>query len=271
MTNYFTYTRRLLLALISFIIFVSCVKDEYDEIVLNEDGSIVFICGNNNDPVTKTTLSGLTTHWIENTDKVGLFSPQASTTAGGTAGVVNVPLTAQSSGERAQFTGTVFWGLGEHNFYSYYPYNEGTPAYTAVPVSLPNDQTQSEGNNLDHLGDLDFLVAKPYTAKYPGTSGGGASVSLRYNHLFAILEFQIIRSSGTGAISKVKLIGKVPLAFGSGTIDLSQNTPASGVSYVIDGMSNTSNSVTVSLGTAITPTTDYSTTPKVYMVVLPGM
>ncbi|MDD3273610.1 MAG: FISUMP domain-containing protein, partial [Bacteroidales bacterium] len=59
--------------------------------------------------------------------------------------------------------------------------------------------------------------------------------------------------------------------FGSGTIDLSQNTPASGVSYVIDGMSNTSNSVTVSLGTAITPTTDYSTTPKVYMVVLPGM
>ena len=247
----------------------SCVKEEYEKIKPNEDGSIAFICGSN-DPVTKTTLNGLTTHWIENTDKVGLFSPQASTTAGGTAGVVNISLTAQSSGERAQFSGTVFWGTGEHTFYSYYPYKVGTPAYTAVPVSLPKDQTQSAGNNLDHLGDLDFLVAKPYTAKYPGTSGSGASVSLRYNHLFAILEFQIIRSSGTEAISKVKLTGRVPLGFESGTIDLSQSTPASGVSYVIDGMSNTSNSVTVSLGTSINPTNDYSTTPKVYMVVQPG-
>ncbi|MDX9782596.1 MAG: FISUMP domain-containing protein [Bacteroidales bacterium] len=249
---------------------LSCVKEEFDEITPNEDGSIVFICGNNNDPVTKTTLNGLTTHWVENTDKVGLFSPQASTTSGGAAGVVNIPLTAQSSGERAQFSGTVFWGTGEHNFYSYYPYKEGTPSHSAVTVSLPKDQIQSAGNNLDHLGDLDFLVAKPYTAKHPGTLGNGASVSLRYNHLFTILEFQIIRSTGSGAISKVKLTGNIPLGFESGTIDLSQSTPASGVSYVIDGMSNTSNSVTVSLGTSITPTGDYSTTPRVYMVVLPG-
>ena len=269
MTNYFTYTKRLILTGIFLFIFVSCIKDEYDEIILNEDGSIAFICGSNN-PVTKTTLNGLITHWVENTDKVGIFSPQARTTAGGAAGVVNIPLTAQSSGERSQFSGTVFWGAGEHNFYSYYPYKVGTPAYTAVPVSLPKDQTQSAGNNLDHLGDLDFLVAKPYTAKHPGTLGNGASVSLRYNHLFTILEFQIIRSTGSGAISKVKLTGNIPLGFESGTIDLSQSTPASGVSYVIDGMSNTSNSVIVSLGTSITPTSDYSTTPRVYMVVLPG-
>ncbi|HCV15654.1 MAG TPA: hypothetical protein DF637_04905 [Rikenellaceae bacterium] len=247
----------------------SCVKEEVEAITPNQDGSIAFICESLL-PTTKTTLNGLTTNWIAGTDKVGIFSPQASTTSGGAAGVVNTPLTAQSSGERAQFSGTVFWGSGEHNFYSYYPYKEGAPAHTAVPVSLPKDQTQSVGDNLDHLGALDFLVAKPYTAKYPGTSGNGASVSLRYNHLFAILEFQIIRSSGTGAISKVKLTGKVPLGFESGTIDLSQSTPAAGVPYVIDGMTNTSNIVTVSLDAAITPTNDYSTTPKVYMVVLPG-
>lgn len=247
----------------------SCVKEEVEAITPNQDGSIAFICESLL-PTTKTTLNGLTTNWIAGTDKVGIFSPQASTTSGGAAGVVNTPLTAQSSGERAQFSGTVFWGSGEHNFYSYYPYKEGAPAHTAVPVSLPKDQTQSVGDNLDHLGALDFLVAKPYTAKYPGTSGNGASVSLRYNHLFAILEFQIIRSSGSGAISKVKLTGKVPLGFESGTIDLSQSTPSTGVSYVIDGMTNASNSVTVSLGTAINPTNDYSTTPKVYMVVLPG-
>ena len=269
MTNYFTYTIRLILTVIIVIIFVSCIKDEYDEIILNEDGSIAFICGSNN-PVTKTTLNGLTTNWVANTDKVGIFSPEASITAGGAAGVVNIPLTAQSSGERVQFSGSIFWSTGEHNFYSYYPYKEGTCSHAAVPVSLLKDQIQSAGNNLDHIGSLDFLVAKPYTAKYPGTSGNGASVSLRYNHLFAIIEFQIIRSSGTEAISKVKLTGRVPLGFESGIIDLSQSAPASGVSYVIEGMNNTSNIVTVSLGTSITPTNDYSTTPKVYMVVLPG-
>ncbi|HCV15243.1 MAG TPA: hypothetical protein DF637_02765, partial [Rikenellaceae bacterium] len=40
--------------------------------------------------------------------------------------------------------------------------------------------------------------------------------------------------------------------------------------YVVDNIVNTSNSIVVSLGTAITPTSNYTTTPKVYMVVLPG-
>lgn len=261
--------KTIIFLVLTFITISSCIKEKYDKPILNNDGSIPFIC-EGNEPKTKTTLNGLTTSWIANSDKVGLFSPQATTVAGGAAGVINIPLTALNNGERSQFSGTVFWGSGEHDFYSYYPYTAGSPEYTAVPVSLPADQSQLNGDNSDHLGSLDFLIAKPYKAKFPGNYSDGATVSLKYSHLFAILEFQIIRSSGTDAISKVKLIGKVPLAFGSGTIDLSQSTPASGVSYVIDGMSNTSNSVTVSLGTAITPTTDYSTTPKVYMVVLPG-
>ncbi len=269
MTKYFTYIKCLLILTLSLNLFISCVKDRYDEITPNEDGSITFIC-ESKEPVTKTTLNGLITNWVASTDKVGIFSPQASTSAGGAPGVVNVPITAQSSGERSQFSGSVFWGTGDHNFYSYYPYQAGTPEYTAVPVSLPSAQTQTAGDNLNHIGPLDFLVSQPSTVKFPGISGNGAAISLRYNHLFTILEFRIIRSSGTGTITKVKLRGSVPLAFQSGTINLSQGTPASGVPYVIDGMVNTSKEIIVSLGTPITPTSDYETTSKVYMVILPG-
>lgn len=251
------------------ILFFSCIKDEpIPELV--DDGTVMFV-GEDYQPATKTTLNGLQTEWVANTDKVGLFSPQASKTIGGVPGVVNEPLTALSSGARSQFSGSVYWNTGEHTFYSYYPYAAGTPPHTAVPVSLPADQTQSAGNNINHLSALDFLIAKPHTVKYPGFSGAPATVSLRYNHLFSIIEFQIIRNSGSGTITKVQLRGRVPLAFGSGTVNLTQNTPNSGVSYVIDGMTNTSNSVTVSLTSAVTPTNSYETTPKVYMVVLPGV
>jgi uncharacterized protein (TIGR02145 family) len=247
---------------------LSCSKEDFDEITLNENGSIAFICGSN-DPVTKTTLNGLNTHWIENTDKVGLFSLQASTTAGGAPGVVNVPLTAQSSGERAQFSGAVFWGLGEHTFYSYYPYHEGASDCSAVTVYLPSAQTQIAGDSLSHISALDFLISKPSRAKYPGVSGNSAAISLRYNHLFCILEFRIIRSQSSGDISKVKLNGSAPLAFDVGTINLTQEAPAPGVPYVIDMMFNKKNEVVVSLDSAITPTRDYETTSRVYMVILP--
>lgn len=247
----------------------SCIKEEpIPELV--DDGSIIFLCEDSK-PATKTTLKGLQTEWVEGSDQVGLFSPQASVAIGGSPGVVNEPLTALSSGVRSQFSGSVYWNTGDHDFYSYYPYAAGTPPYTAVPVSLPAGQTQSSGNDSSHIGSLDFLVARPYTAKYPGSDGTPASVSLRYNHLFSIIEFQIIRSSGSGSISKVKLSGKVPLAFDGGFIDLSQATPQDGTNYVIKSISSPSNSVTVSLTSAINPTNNYSTTPRVYMVILPGV
>ena len=167
--------RLFVIILLSFIT-LSCVKEEF-KIISNKDGSIPFIC-EGNEPKTKTTLNGLTTSWIANSDKVGLFSPQATTVAGGAAGVVNIPLTAQNNGERVQFSGTVFWGSGEHDFYSYYPYTAGSPEYTAVPVSLPADQSQLNGDNSDHFGSLDFLIAKPYKAKFPGNYSDGATVSL---------------------------------------------------------------------------------------------
>jgi len=55
----------------------SCIKDEVSP-VLVDYGTVMFVCEDSN-PVTKTTLNGLQTEWVANTDKLGIFSPQACT------------------------------------------------------------------------------------------------------------------------------------------------------------------------------------------------
>lgn len=249
---------------------LSCVKQGGGILGSGEKGSITFICGRGDDYYeTKTTLNGLTTHWIENSDRVGLFSLQACFEPGGIPGIANLPLTAVTSGERSLFQGSVYWGIGEHLFYSYYPYKEGEIDYTSVPVSLPRIQTQSEGDNVEHIASLDFLVSKPSMAKYPGVSGSGAAISLRYNHVFTVLEFKIRRNSGTGSITKIKLRGLLPLAFESGTINLAQEVPSSGSPYSIAELYDHSNEVVLSIESPITPSIDYNNTPRAYMVILP--
>jgi uncharacterized protein (TIGR02145 family) len=247
---------------------LSCVKQGLDDAVSKDDGSIMFICGGN-DAETKTTLNGLTTHWVENSDTVGLFSPQACVEPGGVPGIANLPLTALTSGERSVFQGSVYWSVGEHTFYSYYPYKEGSFGVDSVPVSLPGIQIQSEQDNSDHIAKLDFLVSKPAVAKYPGISGSGAAISLRYNHIFALLEFKIKKSSGSGSITKVKLKGTLPLAFESGKINLAQDAPSQGNSYLINEITDLTSEVVLLLENPITPTSDYNTTPSAYMVILP--
>ena len=245
----------------------SCIKDEPVP-VLVDDGTVMFVC-EDAQPATKTILNGLQTEWVANTDKVGLFSPQACIEPDGVPGVANLPLTALTSGERSVFQGSVYWGVGEHVFYSYYPFKEGNLDFEYVPVSLPGIQTQSEGDNSDHIAQLDFLISKPSVAKYPGISGSDAAISLRYNHVFTVLEFKIRNNSGTGSITKIKLRGLLPLAFESGTINLAQEVPSQGNSYIINEITDVSSEVVLSLETPITPTNDYNTTPRAYMVILP--
>ncbi|MDP3398025.1 MAG: fimbrillin family protein [Bacteroidales bacterium] len=261
--------RRILITIIvAFVtILSSCIKDEPVP-VLVDDGTVMFVC-EDAQPDTKTTLNGLQTEWVANKDTVGLFSPHASIESDGSPGVINLPLTALTSGERSVFQGSVYWGVGEHVFYSYYPFKEGNLDFEYVPVSLPGIQIQSEGDNSDHIAQLDFLVSKPSVAKYPGISGSDAAISLRYNHVFTVLEFKIRNNSGTGSITKIKLRGLLPLAFESGTINLAQEVPSQGNSYIINEITDVSSEVVLSLETPITPTNDYSTTPRAYMVILP--
>ena len=243
-----------------------------DSLTPPSTGTRIYITGDNGTMVTKTTLSGVQTSWVANSDKIGVYSTEAITTSEGTDPVVNALFTASTSGTSSDFTGTMYWGTADtHRFYSYYPYTSGTAARTVVPISLPAAQTQSAGNNSGHIGALDFLVATPVTQ---AKSTGAANITFLFNHVFTILEFQIIRSSGTGDISEITITGPNKLAFSTaGSIDITQPTPGTGSAYTISYPTSVptgiSNEVTVTLTNAVTPTSNYSTTPKIYAVVLP--
>ena len=219
-----------------------------------------------NVPGTKTTLSGVETHWKGvddydgNADKIGIFSPEAKATSDGTPEAnpaKNLAFTAQTSAKSSSFTGTMFWGDNvSHNFYAYYPRNPGFfGERTEVPISLTSAQSQSAAGNSDHIGALDYMVATPLTV------ARGGAVSLTFNHVFAMIEFQI---KGSGNLTQVSLNGADPLAC-AGTIDLTQ-TPGDGAYTVTT--SSTSKYVTVTLGTAAPLSSETAT--SVYMMILPG-
>jgi len=222
-----------------------------------------------NVPGTKTTLSGVETHWKGvddydgNADKIGIFSPQARTTDGGSDPIKNAEFTAQTSAKSSSFNGSMYWGNNEpHNFYAYYPRNPGfSGERTEVPISLASAQSQSAAGNTDHIGALDYMVATPLTV------ARGGAVNFTFNHVFSMIEFQIT-GSDSGSLSAVRLSGDDsdnPLAY-AGTIDLTQDPGES--PYTIDNQSSIARDVTVSLSTAADLST---TTPvSVYMMVLPG-
>lgn len=247
---------------------LSCEKEVQQKITGTTTSSTgkITLTGKDASVQTKSTLVGLTTSWIAATDQVGIFSPQARPTSGGAAGVTNVLMTAQTSAALSQFTGNLYWGVGSHDFYAYYPYQGGSPAASSVPISLSSSQIQAEAGNTEHVGSLDFMVAKN-TGVAPGTVDAPSTVDLNYNHLFTVLEFQV---KGAGSLKAIKLIGNNPLAFTAATIDLTQTIPASGIAYVLDGMTGSNNQITLSLTTAATLTATNSDT-KITMVINPGV
>ncbi len=263
-----------ILSIILILSVASCSKEKSESGVNGVSSEKIRITGADANTTTKTTLNGLVTSWIQTTDKVGIYSSQSRTATGGMgSSIINTQFTAASSGVSSSFNGTMFWGAAStsHTFYAYYPYATGSPAATAVPVTLPSAQTQSSANSNAHVGALDFMVATPVTVTSPANTNAIANqVNLKYNHLFTVLEFQIKQSSGNGTITKVKLTAPTTnLSLTSGTINITQSTPGEGVAYTIAGGTG-SKEITLTITGGVTPTADYATTPKIYMVILPG-
>ena len=220
-------------------------------------------------PGTKTTLggeNGIVTSWVASTDQIGIFSPQALPSSAGEAPANSIAYTAQTTGTGSTFTGSMYWGTGNHHFYAYYPNNSGyTGNQTAVPISLPSAQTQSAANSSAHIGALDFLVAAPVEGVIPPAHGEIAqAVGFTLKHVFTILEFQI---KGSGTLSQVSLSGANSLAC-TGTINLAQSAPAAGSPYSIT-TSSTSKYVTVTLGSGAP--LNSGTAISVYMMIMPGV
>ena len=202
---------------------------------------------------------------------MGIYSAEART-LGGSSPIVNAEFKAESSLTSSAFSALLadmIWGTANtaHTFYAYYPYTAGSAANTVVPVSLASAQTQSAAGSSAHIGALDFMVATPVTVTSPATPGMvGSDINLRYNHLFTILEFQII---GSGTLKAVKLVGtNNPVTFSGGTIDITQTTPATDVAYTIASQTGATTQAIVTLTSAAT--LDATTATTVYMVINPG-
>jgi len=260
--NYSGIPGLILMAVLVFLPF-SCSKVAVKENPDADNSSqLIKISGEDASAATKTTLELLATKWKVG-DQVGVYCAQS------TGGKDNIPYTALSAAVSSSFSGAMKWSAtNPHVFYAYYPYAgaAGSPAAGLVPIDLHAAQSQSEGGNSDHIGALDFMVATPVTDATPGTAGEATTVNLRYNHVFSILEFQIIKATGT--ISEIKLSGNGPLSLTSGTIDITQATPANAATpYTI--LSPVYGSEITLTTAAVTTTADYGTTPKIYMMVLP--
>ncbi len=267
------YSSRPGLILISalFLLPLSCNKDKVtDNPGKDNISQLIKVSGEDANSTTKTTLDGIATSWIAGTDKVGIYSSEARTaTGGGGSPIVNAEFTAASSGAGSSFTGTMYWGAAStsHTFYAYYPYSSGSPAATAVPISLPAAQTQSSANSTAHIGALDFMVATPVTVTSPANTDATSGVNLKYNHIFSVLEFQI---QGSGELQAVKLVGSItPVSFSGGTINITQETPATDVAYTYATLTGTATQCVVTLTNAATLTAT-NTDTKVYMVINPG-
>lgn len=264
-----------ILSIIFILSVVSCSKDQSKSGVTGVSSEKIRITGADANTITKTTLNGLVTSWNAG-DKVGIYSPDARPTPSGAAGVTNRQFSAGTTAFSSAFTAItdneMYWGTTTpHQFYAYYPYSASAGAVaTLVPITLAAAQTQSAGNSTAHIGNYDFMVATPVTGATPGTAGEATTVNLRYNHVFSILEFQIKRSSGSAKITKIKLTAPTTnLILTSGTINITQSTPGDGVAYTIAGGTG-SKEITLTITGGVTPTADYATTPKIYMMILPG-
>jgi len=271
MKNIFIKNITPVLSVVLILSVASCSKDQSESGVNGVSSEKIRITGSDANTTTKTTLNGLVTSWVQTTDKVGIYSTQARTETGGSGSeIVNAQFTAASSAFSSSFTGAMYWGAenSSHTFYAYYPYATGSPAATAIPLSLPAAQTQSSANSNAHIGALDFMVATPVTVTSPANTVAIANeVNLKYNHLFTVLEFQI---NGTGQLKAVKLSANSTLAFSGGTIDITQSTPATDAAYTFASQTGTSAEVTTTLTTAASLTAN-NTETKVYMVINPGI
>jgi len=264
------------LILISALFFlpVSCNKDAVKENPVADNSSqLIKISGEDAGTATKTTLEGLATKWVMNTDFVGIYSPQATPTSGGSAGVTNRKYKAITSASSSAFSpesgNEMYWGTGTHYFYAYYPYSAASTDAAAVQITLSASQTQSGefGHYSDHIGALDFMIATPKTVTSPGNTNpiANTDVLLRYNHVFSVLEFQITGSGGS--LSKVWVSGLGTLAFSGGTINIGQGTPDAGTPYTIASQTGLSSDVIVTL---TTPANLSGTAQSVYMMINPG-
>lgn len=261
--------RYLYILFLAGLFFSSCVREDIPVDAISKSGEFIQISGAYTSPQTKTMLNGLSTSW-ENLDKTGVYCVQAKN-PGGIAGVKNAEFTALTQSISSNFEGTILWGTGVHQFYSYYPFSAANniKEATEIPIALPAAQTQA-GSTYSHIGDIDFLVSTPKSYN-PITEGAATPVNLVYNHVFSMIEFKVLIPQGTTKFNKIEITTSTgaSLSFTSGIIDLTQVKPAGDAVYAITGAAG-SNSSTLNISGDCIITNNPSTTAGAMLMVNPG-
>lgn len=218
--------------------------------------------------VTKTSLSGLSLSWIAG-DKVGVFSPEARSAPASGPGVNNLVYTASTTALSSEFTGDMYWGVGSHSFYAYYPHKTGSFNATAVPIELPAIQTQA-GESSSHLAVYDMLIANPVTGISAGTTGEASSVNFKFNHVFTLLDFKIV-ALGDKQVEYVEIVApaSTKLSVSAGTIDITGASPEQYVPYVITDIAG-SNTVKINIAGSLVCGRRFATTPSVFLMINPS-
>ena len=189
-------------------------------------------------PGTRTTYgdngTAITVEWAEG-DEIGIFAK-----AGDEPIASNFGYRTNSAGKETTFGFMIYddavcWAdeTTEHDFYAYYPYFRTTAGdvadYTAVPVTLPAEQTYDPADPQGQFAALDFMYAA--ATGQTQTAVGEGSVPLQFSHLFSILEVKVTTdrfATIDGIVLRCKDANEV-LSYGEGTtVDLSTGaiTPA---------------------------------------------
>ena len=242
------------------LVLVIACKKETNPAAAPQTGSKISVTGQDAAAGLKSTLSGLTVNWVANTDMIGLYCSQAASNG------TNAAYTAITTGAASSFTGAMTWGTYTHDFYAYYPWVAGSNASTAVPITLSATQQQT-GNNYDHIGALDFTVARASAS--PGTSGQPVDVNLNFKHVFTLLEFDLQLASGQNStdLSSIELYSTdAKLSLSNGRINLTQTAPTGDNPYTIDAVGGTKK---VALNVSGCTLTSGSVT-QAYMMILAG-
>lgn len=249
-----------------FLIFlISCQKEGID----NKQNAIKVTAQKSYNDMLKTVFLDATVKWIAGVDQIGIYSDRAYPTTPASP-ASNVAYTAQATNFSSTFSSvtTIYFDgtTNIHTFYGYYPYVSGSVPVTAVPISLPAAQAQV-GTSTTHIGALDFEVAKPLQL-IPVPGGENPVVSFSFNHLFAILKFDLTCPADNNLTSISVTTSAAPaISLNNGsTIDISQTEPAAGVPYNISvAPGGTPLNVTLYANLHIT-----STIASAYMLILPG-
>jgi hypothetical protein len=209
----------------------SCQKEAVDNKAVNQ----VRIIGQqvSDDPL-RTAFINPGVNWVAG-DQIGVFSDRATVSGGGKA--INVPYTAQQSNtSTSTFTSTTpiyFDGtFNPHDFSAIYPYKESNPwptdAWTAVPISLPDVQTQAAGSPTAHIPALDVMIAKttlPVTVESPTPT-----LTFTFHHVFSILKFNVTCATAH-TLKEIKATdndGRILSVAATNTINIGQDLPVVG-------------------------------------------